>query len=275
MIYQQGLTTVRLANTPVIFALGSFDGVHLGHQYLLSNGRRIADERQALFTVFTFSSLPRNHVVADDAALFLTTPYHKRLLLSQAGVDMLIEVPFSEELRSLSAKKFLQVVHQMVLIDTWLGGSDLRFGRNGEGNCAVVEAWAEQIGAKTAFLDRIGMTHETISSSRIRRAIASGDLSLASTLLGRSYSFFASRIDLPEGQETTVALDAAQLCLPPDGLYQVGVEAGQRSCEAVLRLCRSTASLMDFSIDANLLLEGKVFEIVPQKLLRKTDGPMT
>jgi cytidyltransferase-like protein len=210
MKYHQGLPQDRVTSTPSVFILGSFDGLHLGHQYLLNEGRSLASALDLPLVVMALSKEPS-----------LITPHHKRRLFESLDVDLLIDVPFSDTLKSLSAETFVTIVQQMASVHTWVGGTDLGFGRDREGSCATLAARTDM---NTHFVERLCIGGEVVSSSRIRRLVAAGDLSLASALLGRPYSFVASATPL---HPNAYALDLSGLCLPPAGEYAVTVKCPQ------------------------------------------------
>lgn len=225
----------RICDRPVIFSLGSFDGVHLGHQYLLSEGKKRAKALDLPFVVLTFSTSPRQLLFPQDPPLLLTSPSHKRRFLEASGVDILIEIPFTEQLMAMDALTFVQAIEVMVSIDTWVGGKDLRFGKNQEGGCTFLERRAERTGMKTVLFDRITVLDEMVSSSRIRTLICSGELSLARALLGRPYSFEAPclRVEnkrLP-AHFCTFYIDGSLFCLPPDGVYTATALLGEDRSE--------------------------------------------
>lgn len=221
MKIQEGLTNSRLADTPVIFSLGSFDGVHIGHQYLLSFGQKLAKSASLPLAVLTFSALPPYQMNPKEQKPLLTSPMHKRSLLEKAGVDILIEVPFTNELMERSATEFLRTLETMMTIDTWIGGPDLRFGKGRGGDWAFLATMAEKTKMKSLFFDRkICIFGKTVSSTCIRTLIQSGAFSDAKALLGRSYSFMAPCL---LHESNLFHLDVSSYCLPPDGEYEARV----------------------------------------------------
>ena len=268
MKYQQGLIHHRLSDSPVIIALGAFDGVHCGHQYLLSCGRKLADDHHALLAVLTFSSLPRMLLAPEEPSYALTSSVHKRQLLEGAGVDILIEVPFSKELMAMEASDFLQTVESMVTIDTWIGGRDLRFGRGGAGNCSFLEKRSEYTGMKTLFFERISASEEIVSSSRIRALVMSGAFSEVHALLGRPYSFMAPCLS---SGRAVFLLDTSALCLPSDGVYGATVAAAEwrASVDAVLCLHHDDRlpSLCEVIVDVATLPAIDFLEVTPRIFL--------
>ncbi len=270
MKYHQGFSDQCISDAPVIFALGSFDGVHIGHQYLLACGRRCADERKALLTVLTFPSLPRHVLAPEDGTPLLTSPFHKRRLLAAAGVDLLIEVSFSEQLMAMSATQFIEAVEKMVHLDTWMGGRDVRFGCHGEGSCELINAYAAKTGMNTLFVDRIAVAQEVVSSSRIRSLVVAGALPQAEMLLGRPYSFLIPCWTVDGGRGV---LDTSGLCLPPNGVYDATVVQGTTVHRALVQLRHSSPSSSTCEIvgDVALLSASEPVEIIVHHQLRSAN----
>jgi cytidyltransferase-like protein len=223
MKYHQGLSDVPLTSTPSVFILGSFDGLHLGHQYLLSQGRSLANALGLPLSVMTFSYKEP----------YLITPEHKRRLFERLDVDLLIDVPFSKSLKNLTADAFVALLQRMVPVHTWVGGADLRFGKDQEGSCEFLTTRTD---LKAHVVERLAIGGETVSSTRIRRLVASGDLPLAATLLGRPYSVVAPAVRLSD--QNCYALDLSHLCLPPSGEYgaTVNIEGCPQAHSAVLHI---------------------------------------
>ena len=207
MKYLQGLPQDGVTSGPTVFILGTFDGLHLGHQYLLNEGRSLARAPDLSLVVMALSKEPS-----------LITSHHKRRLFESLDVDFLIDVTFSENLKNLSAETFVTMVQHMAPVHTWVGGTDLGFGKDREGSCAMLAARTDM---NTHFVERLMFGGEVVSSSRIRRLVAAGDLSSASTLLGRPYSLVAPTTPL---YSNAYALDVSSLCLPPAGDYAVTVK---------------------------------------------------
>ena len=265
-----GLMNSRLTAAPVVFSLGTFDGVHIGHQYLLSQGRQLANDRGSLFAVLIFSTFPKQLLSPNEFPLYLTSPEHKRQLLADAGVDILIEVPFTSELMAMGADAFLDTVEGMLHLDAWVGGKDLSFGRNREGCCAFLERRAAASGMKTLFFDRLVLEGTSISSSRIRSCVRCGDVAQAQLLLGRSYSFIAPCHHVKkEGAASSPAsylVDASSLCLPPQGKYEAMArfEKGGGTHPALLSIqCNDLSSKCEVVVLDDGHRSGKFVEVIP------------
>ncbi len=198
-------TSIPSSMPKTALTIGSFDGVHLGHQGLLAALKSKGDHT----TVLTFSNHPLQILKPQSSLGFLCTLHQKLALLKDCGVDSVIIIPFSEEFASTPFDSFLSrfSLSHLVL------GEGSAFGKNREGNAENVQAFAEKQQFIAEFLPKVELDGEPISSRRIRAAVATGDFTLANRLLGRTYSVF-----FPEGKKQTTE---PNLCLPPNGRYFV------------------------------------------------------
>ena len=128
----------RIAQARPVVTVGSFDGLHLGHIYLIDELIELARREQAPSVVVTFSMHPREFMTGKSMPA-LTTPQHKRKLLVEHGVDAVLLLEFNEHLRKLSARQFLaECVRGSLNARALLVGYNNRIGKDGEGNRAVL-----------------------------------------------------------------------------------------------------------------------------------------
>lgn len=155
--------------------IGFFDGVHLGHQALL---RALRAHPHA--TIITFSNHPQS--VFRPPAPPLLTPLPEKIALLKSFADEVIVLPFTLEFAAIPFDQFLSQYNPSHLIL----GAGSSFGKNREGNEANVRRYAAERGITVEYIPKVLLNGEPISSSRIRKALASGDLTLATQLTGRT-----------------------------------------------------------------------------------------
>lgn len=201
--------TKAIVQKPVIFCFGVFDGIHKGHQMLLQEAKRVAGS-DALVALFSFSSSPKLYLsLAKEQRI--TTLYHKEKLLQQYGVDILLHIPFTQDVRNCLAKQFLDQMNVLFPITTYIVGEDVSFGSHAQGNLAFLCNYA-----KTLYQDVLSYRRiEGISSTLIRKKIAESDFLSAHKLLGRTYSILGSFKKTEEGY----LLEDSFLCLPENEKY--------------------------------------------------------
>jgi len=195
-----------------VFTFGTFDGVHLGHQYIFSIVRDEAQKRGLKTACLTFSNHPIEVLRPDIHLEQLTSIEQKLKLLQKTGFDYLLFLPFDTALRGLSAHEFLQKVQKMVPFSLLVVGSDVTFGKDCEGNQDFIRQNPQ--GFEALLLERFCVDGIAVSSSRIRRAIREGGFREAEKLLGRPYVLSIQELK--------------HYCFPPSGNYLVEVRASAK-----------------------------------------------
>jgi riboflavin kinase/FMN adenylyltransferase len=169
-----------------VATIGFFDGVHRGHQCLVSQVCRLAHEHSCPSLVITFDKHPRQVLHADYIPQLLSTLAEKKTLLMSSGIDRLEVLPFTVGLSRLTALQFMQqVLRDKLNVKTLVMGYDHSFGCGGGEFPDYVE-WGRQTGIDVVLAHEL--EGEKVSSSRIRRFLAEGAVRQANTLLGYSYS---------------------------------------------------------------------------------------
>lgn len=211
---------------PVCIAIGVFDGVHLGHQALI---RRVMTEAAALggsAVTLTFHPHPMRVVRPDAAPRLLTSTPHKIRLIEKLGCPHLLLVPFDTTFSAQEPTTFVEnLVRYANPLRRICVGHQWAFGRGRSGNVDLLRRLGAERGFETVEIEPVTSGGETISSTRIRRAIEAGDFAAARLLLGRDYTILGtvqhgarlgSQLGFP-----TANLAAHNEQFPPDGVYAV------------------------------------------------------
>jgi riboflavin kinase/FMN adenylyltransferase len=176
---------------PCVATVGFFDGVHIGHRFLMEELKRIALEEHLKSVVVTFDLHPRKVLNADFQPKLLTTLEERIFQIGTTGVDACVVLNFTREMSLLSARDFLkEVLRDQLNVQTLLVGHDHRFGHNREDGLQEYIRYGEELGIKVIEAQRFAtkdMPH--ISSSVIRRMLLEGDIDTANRLLTYEYSF--------------------------------------------------------------------------------------
>lgn len=182
MIEAAGFAGLALER-PSLLTVGSFDGVHVGHQSLVRDLIAKAHAQNFLAAVVTFYPHPAIVLRGPRPGFYLTTPAEKAALFGGLGVDVLVTHPFNQDVSQLTAKQFIDQMQAALNFKEIWGGADFAFGHNREGTLD----WLNAQGYATRTVEPLSLEGAVVSSSRIRRALAEGDLAQANACLGRPF----------------------------------------------------------------------------------------
>ena len=210
-----------------VLTIGSYDGLHLGHQALLSRVKEHAARLSVPAVLLTFEPTPREYLAAADPPARLTSLRERWRILASAGVDYLWVLRFGEALRNLSAEAFAQLLVRELAPAVVVVGHDFRFGRNGAATATVLAAAGERLGFAVDVLPAVKLDGERISSSAVRAALAGGDFERARRALGRPWSM-RGRVQRGERLGRKLGFPTANLALerrraPVGGIFAVRV----------------------------------------------------
>ena len=209
--------------------IGSFDGVHRGHQAVLAELSRVARERGLESVVVTFEPHPLEIVNPAAAPRLLTLPEEKLEQL-RAAVQRVEVLPFTAELARLGPEEFTrEVLLRRFGVRQLVIGYDHGFGRERSGDVALLRRLGADAGFAVAEVDAVRDGGQPVSSTLIRTAVAHGDLTSAARWLGRPYSL-RGVVQRGEGRGRTIGIPTINLAapdarklLPPDGVYAARV----------------------------------------------------
>lgn len=173
-----------------IVTIGTFDGVHLGHQAIFNKMREDAKEIKGYTVVITFYPHPRIVLGLDSTDLrFINTQEKKINRIEEAGIDFLIIVPFTKDFASLSSKEFIaDFVVEKVNPVKIVTGYDHHFGKDREGGFALLSKMGEKHGFEVEKVEAQIVNDFKVSSTRIRKLLEAGKVKVANTFLGYEYS---------------------------------------------------------------------------------------
>jgi len=184
----RGGHNIRPGHRPCVATIGNFDGVHRGHQAVLAALREAAGRYRLPATVITFEPHPREYFAPDSAPGRITRLRDKLQLLEAAGAERVICLAFGRRLASQSAEAFIdELLVDALGVRYLMVGDDFRFGQGRRGDFGMLAAAAEAHGYELERMPTVGEGGERVSSTRVRAALADGDLAAAERLLGRRY----------------------------------------------------------------------------------------
>jgi len=219
---------------PAVVTMGTFDGVHRGHQAVLAEVTRRARAGKLASVLVTFDPHPLAVVNPAAAPKLLTLPAEKEALVQAQGIDRFVLMPFTPAVAELDAEAFVgrlcdeYGMHELVM------GYDHGFGRGRAGDVELVERLARQRDFRMAVVDAVRDNGQPISSTLIRSGVAHGDLDSAARWLGRRYAI-RGKVVRGAGRGRTIGIPTINLeppdprkLLPPDGVYAVSVTVEKR-----------------------------------------------
>lgn len=260
MKIHEGLENIPPIKDAVV-TLGTFDGVHLGHQKILSRIRTIADEIQGETVLVTFWPHPRLVLYPQNTDIRLLSSFEeKHIFLEKFGVDHLIIIPFTKEFSQLSSEEFIQeILVDKIKTKVLIIGYDHRFGKNREGGFEHLMANKSRYGFELEEIPREDIDQIGISSTKIRKALKEGKVDIAREFLGRDYELKGTVI---KGQQLgrSLGFPTANLkvlhdykLIPGDGAYAVTVDYNGKMYKGMLNIGnRPTVNGVDQAIEVNL-----------------------
>jgi len=212
-----------------VVTVGTFDGLHRGHQAVLAEIVRRAEARALTSVLVTFDPHPLEVVNPAAAPKLLTLPEEKQELLAGTGLDRVVLLPFTREVAAQSAEEFVRRLRAEHGMQELVLGYDHGFGRGRAGDAALVRRLGAAEGFDVGMVDAVREDGQPISSTLIRAAVAHGDLDAAARWLGRRYGLLG-RVVRGAGRGRTIGVPTINLAppdarklLPPDGVYAVWV----------------------------------------------------
>ncbi len=177
------------AKDSTALTIGNFDGVHLGHQAMLTRLKEAATRLGLVSCVMIFEPYPREFFTPDQAPTRLTSLREKLELLAELRVERVQVCHFDFNFASISAEDFIVRILKRGLAVRWIiVGDDFRFGALRTGDCAMLKRSSTQHGFEVAEMPSYTLGNLRVSSTAVREALVTGDLELARRLLGRPYS---------------------------------------------------------------------------------------
>ncbi len=231
------------ATAPVV-TIGTFDGLHKGHQAILDKLKNLACEMKGESVVFTFYPHPREVTSPNESSLrLLTTKEEKILLFEKFGIDHLIIYPFSKAFSEMSYADFVrEILVEKLGTECLVVGYDHKFGKNREGGFEYLQKCASQYNFRVEKMDALSVQNDNISSTKIRAALQSGDIKRANHYFGHEFSLHGTVVGGKQlGRKLgfpTANIEASDKhkIIPGYGVYAVTVELDSHTYKGMLNI---------------------------------------
>ena len=223
-------------------AIGKFDGIHVGHKELLS--KILEKKKDGLkATVFTFDPSPEEFFVGHPVNQLFTRE-EKLKAFKELGVDILVMFPLNDETAATDPEEFVRRILVDELKASYIAaGSDVSFGDKGKGDSRLLERLGKELSYELCIIDKVKIDGEEVSSTRVRNAVADGDMDLTKRLLGAEYSVsgiveHGNHLGRTIGVPTVNILPPKMKLLPPYGVYSSTVKIGGNEFKGMTNIGR-------------------------------------
>ena len=257
MKFSEGLSQLCIA-------LGTFDGVHLGHQRVIRRAIECAKNIGGKSAVFTFANHPLSVLAPDRCPLLITSAEDKQQLLDGMGVDILCRIPFDKQLLQLSPSQFVEQVLSNFQPSHIIVGPNYTFGYKGTGTPELLEIIGREKGFSVEVQEAVYVDGQMVSSTSIRQYIGHGNVEKAANLMGRPFRRSGTVVHGDHrgrilGFPTANMQLAPSQLLPGDGVYAVYATIGKQRLPALANVgdnptfsqqCRRVeVYILDFTAD--------------------------
>jgi riboflavin kinase / FMN adenylyltransferase len=242
-----------------VLTVGNYDGLHVGHRAIIAEVKSRARAINGTSMLMTFHPHPLTIVGVGEHLGLITPILLKKRLIEEAGVDVLIVVPFTEDFRKTSPESFVSdILVGLLNIRGLVVGYDFRFGAGGRGDTKVLRDLSGRYDFFFDVVEAITLAGEKIGSNRIRRLILEGDVRKAAMLLGRPYAL-EGRVARGDGRGKTIGFPTINLLtefelIPKGGVYVTKAEVDGRQYQSVTNVgYNPTFDGKSLSIETHLL----------------------
>lgn len=246
MLLVLSIDDVPSIDQPCGLTIGSFDGVHLGHQTLLKQLRAKLPSN-GILVVYTFSNHPSHHFTPNAPTPLICPPLQKAKLLEEYGADIVILVPFTQQFANTPYEQFLRHLKEKLSFSHLMLGTNATFGHKRQGNEENVKKIAPSLEFEVNYLPKLALHETPISSGFIRSLIARGAFHETQECLGRPYSLMGHLTS----DQRLYTFPTHGLCLPPEGVYPVRIKTSSQ-----MHLGRAQVTSQEQKIHLELLKEN-------------------
>ncbi len=264
---------------PTAIALGSFDGVHLGHKAVIEEMINYANDKQLKRSIFTFDTIPKQF--GGETSLLMSIE-EKLAVFETYAVDNVFVIPFDKKLKEMTREQFCDVLQKQLNAKMIAVGQDFRFGFKAAGNVEYLRQFCNQEQIALSVLSLLKQDDEKISSTAIRAALAAGDIKKANTMLGYQY-FLKGKVKMGKKMGRKLGFATANLIIAnymtalKTGVYITQTKIGDDIYHSVSNVgYNPTFEQKDFNIETHILnFEKKIYgEIISVSFIKRLRDEM-
>ena len=226
---------------PVLLTIGVFDGVHLGHRFLLDHLIARAKEKGCLSCVVTFKTHPEKVLGRRATLPWICTLQERVRLLKAAGIDVVVPITFTRDVANLTARDFVVLLKRHLNMCDMVLGPDFALGKGRKGDPEHLRSIGEELGFRVEVVRPARIGSEVISSSAIRQLLAEGDIKRVEQMMGRFFHL-EGRVVLGDQRGRTLGFPTANLkvqpeqAMPKDGIYATITHHGEEQWHSVTNI---------------------------------------
>ncbi len=230
-----------LPENDTALTIGVFDGVHLGHEFLIKKLKERASDGGLLSVVVTFHRHPRLVLSPRSNLTYLTSIKERIRLLESLGVGCVVTLSFTRELAELSAREFIGLLQKYLRMRSLVVGPDFALGKRREGDAPKLESLGEELHFSVEVVEPMVCEGGVVSSTAIRSALSQGEMIKVSQLLGRRFTL-SGQVMKGDQRGKTLGFPTANLvpdpeqALPPDGVYTTRAFVNETAYTAVTNI---------------------------------------
>ncbi len=236
-------TDIKSTRQGAWVTIGSFDGVHLGHQRIIKTLTEGAKAENSASVIVTFYPHPAKVLRPFPDPFYLSTPEEKDAIFTNLGLTSVLTLKFSPALASLTSFEFMSILYRQLRFSCLLIGYDFRLGANREGDLKELQKIGDRLGYCVRTIEPLQSTLQVVSSSLIRKLISEGGITSANDLLGRAYSI-SGNIVHGDGRGRHIGIPTANIepwkekLIPQAGIYAAFAHLEGISYQAVVNIGR-------------------------------------
>jgi riboflavin kinase / FMN adenylyltransferase len=244
----------KIIKNPVV-TTGSFDGVHVGHKVILNRLRILSEKYEGESVLITFDPHPRKVLYPETAGKdlkLINSQEEKLALLEKAGLNNVIIIEFTKDFSRITSEEFVRdILHGILNARVIVAGFNHHFGFNKEGDYRQLWGWQTKYNFGAEEIPEQEVEHETVSSTKIRKAISEGYIQRANAyldhyymIIGRAERYSGPGADFMPGLEKILLTEECKL-LPPPGIYAISVEAESARSKGMVIVLRTSENGAD------------------------------
>lgn len=204
-------------------ALGTFDGIHLGHQRLINSAVDFAHKNGYKSAVITFDRVPISLIRPEMFKGTVSSDLVRETIIESLGVDYMIVLTFDNEFADLTSEEFINIICTKFKVKNIVCGYNYTFGKGGTGTAELIQSMARTMSYNAQIVNPIKVNDEVVSSTKIRKYLSEGNLDKANEMLGYTY-FYKNKVEHGKGLANKLGFPTANLCISDeisikDGVY--------------------------------------------------------